>query len=330
MRNGEVPLDVGLYEFVDWLEHQGKMLSPPMEKPEQEQGQDQASVLTSKLSPAVPDATDYCHVTASFALDVDQADKVPSVAHLSHDAPNRYFFFTNLSDLPCEGWERVLMKDMPFRRFITQSRWPKFMGWKHPALASCKVIWYADAFWRPKQLPQSVWDGLARQAMENSAGIVQQIRPFKHTAMKELKFIKGHRKDIRSNVEATRTWLLNQPDFNNTSISYRNNAFVYDPNNDNFRELMTAFWTHYSQEEDSWRDQPLYRYLVNKLDLTPALYLKGTGRKGIVRDYWEEKGEKGHNGHHYKERDDHVNEGSQKTTTIPDEDEISFDFGSED
>jgi nucleoside-diphosphate-sugar epimerase len=253
--------------------------------------------------------TDICHVTASFAETDDKADKVPSVAHLSHESPNRYLFFTNLPELECDGWERIVMREMPFRRFITQSRWPKFMGWMHPDLQNCKVVLYADAIWRPQLLAQSEWEGLANLTLASDAGITQQIRPFNHSGMRELNFIKGHRKDIKRNVAASREWFLSQGDFNNTSTSYRNNAFVYDPHNANFRQLMTTFWTHYAQEEDSWRDQPLYRYLVNKLKLSPALYPtdKAEGKKGQVRDYWEEKGKKGFNGHHYKDGDDNAN-----------------------
>ena len=295
--HGEMPIHMGIQNLVYWYHAQAQHLPIYHQTSTQQYS-------NPNLRQPEP-LTDICHVTASFAEDESKADKVPAVDHLSHDPPNRYFFFTNLPNLACQGWERVILQDMPFRRFITQSRWPKFMGWKHPDLQSCKVILYADAIWRPKTLPMSEWYMLQNLTLASDAGIVQQIRPFNHSAMRELNFIRSHRKDIKRNVEASRRWFLNQPDFNNTSTSYRNNAFIYNPQSHNFRRLMTAFWTHYSQEEDSWRDQPLYRYLVNKLHLTPGLYPKNDqGKKGQVRDYWEEKGQKGFNGHHYKDKDD--------------------------
>ena len=96
------------------------------------------------------------------------------------------------------------------------------------------------------------------------AGMMQQLRPIIETALHELYFIMGHHKDMEKNLNATSRWFLSQPNFNNKATSYRNNAFIYDSSNENFRELMTSYRAHYSQEEDSWRDQPHNRYLVNK------------------------------------------------------------------
>jgi hypothetical protein len=70
-----------------------------------------------------------------------------------------------------------------------------------------------------------------------------------------------------------KAWFLQQTDFNNESPRYKTNAFVYDPYNEKIRELMTTFWAHYSQENDvSWKDQPLYRYLLSKLRIQPASF----------------------------------------------------------
>jgi hypothetical protein len=43
----------------------------------------------------------------------------------------------------------------------------------------------------------------------------------------------------------------------------------YDPTNENFQKATEYFWNHYSLEEDSWRDQPLWSYTLSHFHLTP-------------------------------------------------------------
>ena len=48
---------------------------------------------------------------------------------------------------------------------------------------------------------------------------------------------------------------------------------LYDPQNANYRALSSAFWDKYSKEDTSWRDQPLWRYFVDKLQLHPGPFI---------------------------------------------------------
>jgi hypothetical protein len=43
----------------------------------------------------------------------------------------------------------------------------------------------------------------------------------------------------------------------------------YDPTNENFKKATEYFWDHYSMEEDSWRDQPLWCYTLEHFHLKP-------------------------------------------------------------
>jgi hypothetical protein len=60
---------------------------------------------------------------------------------------------------------------------------------------------------------------------------------------------------------------------------------VYDPSNVNCQELMTTFWAHYSAEDQSWRDQPLWRYFTYKLHITASK----TKKHGYFNKFWHKK-----------------------------------------
>jgi hypothetical protein len=64
----------------------------------------------------------------------------------------------------------------------------------------------------------------------------------------------------------------------------------YDPKNENFKKATEYFWNHYSKEEDSWRDQPLWSYTLEHFHLTP-LKLRSLFRANNKR--------MGHKGHRY-------------------------------
>jgi hypothetical protein len=49
-----------------------------------------------------------------------------------------------------KGWENIKI-ELPYGRMITQSRWQKFMVWKHPRMeANCKTVLYFDVSSRPR------------------------------------------------------------------------------------------------------------------------------------------------------------------------------------
>jgi hypothetical protein len=89
------------------------------------------------------DPAKMCFVTAEFSESVEDADILPVVPDDMRTTPGRHFVFTNLEDLPFLGWDRiVLQKDdaeiAPFRRQITKSRWPKFMGCG--SIPNCSIV----------------------------------------------------------------------------------------------------------------------------------------------------------------------------------------------
>jgi hypothetical protein len=51
---------------------------------------------------------------------------------------------------------------------------------------------------------------------------------------------------------------------------YVNTFIGYNPKNPHFREAAQFFWDHYSLEQDSWRDQPLWAYVLYKYKIRPT------------------------------------------------------------
>jgi hypothetical protein len=62
----------------------------------------------------------------------------------------------------------------------------------------------------------------------------------------------------------------------------------YDPTNENFQKAAEYFWSHYSLEDGSWRDQPLWSYTLGHLHLTPlkmrSLFRENARRMGHTYD----------------------------------------------
>ena len=105
-------------------------------------------------------------------------------------------------------------------------------------------------------------------------------------------------KDIPENVHASKEWLQRQPDFDGKCTLYENTIFGYDPTNVRFQEAAQFFWSRYSLELDSWRDQPLWCYTLQHCgNLQPIPF---EWRNFFVKDH----SRKPANGHFYNQTAD--------------------------
>jgi hypothetical protein len=79
---------------------------------------------------------------------------------------------------------------------------------------------------------------------------------------------------------------------------------AYDPSNLQYRKVSSFFWDHYSQELDSWRDQPLWSYCIHHFNVTPLVFTT----EGIIifgGDFFEQNHKQmGFGGHKYDEKAD--------------------------
>jgi hypothetical protein len=215
---------------------------------------------------------DVCFVSSIFAPTVHTADRPHDFSkfELTNTSSFQFFIYTNLEDLESPGWTKVLRKFTTYRRFITQSRWGKFMAWKDPELQACQAIFYFDGYFAPNADGKRLVK-LAESIKKSEFGLAQRLSPKRRTALQEFAQVLKGKKDIEKNVNASIAWLHAQPDFHNNCTLYKNANFGYDPNNSHFREAAQYFWDHYSKEEDSWRDQPLWCHTLAHFHVKPLL-----------------------------------------------------------
>jgi hypothetical protein len=255
---------------------------------------------------------DICFVTSIFGEELENTDKPGDVSSVWLDEDYsrkisttfRFFIFTNLQDMPIsEGWTKIVKTDeeLPYRRFITKSRWPKFMGWKDKHLQPCATIFYFDGHYQV--VPANMYDfpTVAREIKNTPTGLAQRPHPKGGTALSEFSRILLKHKDIPSNVEASVLWLQSQPDFDNRCKMYQNTFFGYDPKNPTWQAAVEFFWNRYSLEVDSWRDQPLWCYTLQHVGLTQPMMLPEEGSNGLFQ---KDKSRTGHNDHQYNEEAD--------------------------
>jgi hypothetical protein len=166
---------------------------------------------------------DVCFVSCIYANSKESADKPADVSTLSRANPSfGYFLYTNLVDLDTPGWTKVV-KQFTYRRYITQSRWGKFMSWKDPEMQACQTIFYFDGHFEPRTVSADVFRAEADAIRKSKFGLAQIKRG--HSIMDEFQMILDLRKDIPANVEAAKKWLQAQPDFNPQCTMYANCFF---------------------------------------------------------------------------------------------------------
>lgn len=247
-----------------------------------------------QISPA-----DLCFVTAEFSETAGDMDQLPTLEENMITEPPRHFAFTNQPayDVP-EGWTKILLDESiskQYTRQITKSRWPKFMGWQHPTLKHCSVIFYGDAYLL-NPINEANWINMAKDIKRNPVGLMQDKQ----------EGLKGSNKPIRELIKVAREgklsydlanktidWLESRPDYDRDARVYKNAIFGYDPSNAKVQKLMTDFWSIYSREELSWRDQPIWAYLLAREEMRPLALHRSNGK------IFGEFGERGHGGHVY-------------------------------
>jgi hypothetical protein len=250
--------------------------------------------------------TIICFISSIFGTSVDKADKPPEVENIfPNDTASDYDFllFTNLENLTYPGYTNIILTDLPYRRFITQSRWGKFVGWRHKGLSHCGTVIYTDGYVKPQtKNGLAPFRLIAAQVAQSEAGLAQVTHDMNgKTISRILKKIVENKKDVAANTDASWKWFTEQPDFDNKLPYYTNKWFAYEPSNPRFQEASSFFWDRYSQELDSWRDQPLWSYTLHHFNITPAVLFEKEER----RELFIETKATGFGGHIYDESNDH-------------------------
>jgi len=244
----------------------------------------------------VKDKPSICFLSVAYASSAIHLDEVPDITNLT----DRYTFilYTNLEDYSPEGWIPIVTH-LPQRRFITQSRYGKFLAWQNPLIVKlCDVIFFYDLYRVPIDDP-GIWNRYAHAILDSRDGLMQ-VRHFRRVKASEseieieMELLNQLRKDLPENLIAFRTWLKNQSDYDGrNTLLWNNGHFGYDPTNVRFQELSKVFWEKYSMEKDSWRDQPLWAYLVHKLKIEAVIMQED------AEEVFLDSGTKGHADHEY-------------------------------
>jgi hypothetical protein len=212
-----------------------------------------------------------CFVVCIFGKSVADLDKVQPVRQtlLSNSSSYNFFAYTNLPDWKVQGWTRVVKHFPQYRRFITQSRWPKFQAWKDPIIReACKVVFYIDSISNTLGSPQQ-FQKAAKEILQSDVGLAQYRHRGGGGAMKEFWRVQKVGKDLKKNIAASKAWLLNQTDFRANCTLYENRYFGYAVDSPYYQNASDFLWNHYSLEQDSWRDQPLWCYVLDHYNITP-------------------------------------------------------------
>lgn len=127
-----------------------------------------------------------------------------------------------------------------------------------------------DGFCRPKEKHSERYKRLARAILDSAEGLFQNRHEVDQGPIHELNRILAKKKDIRPNVQASKAWLEQQPDFDPNLPMYVNTFIGYNPKNERFQLVARFFWDRYSLELDSWRDQPLWSYALHKYKMHPT------------------------------------------------------------
>lgn len=269
--------------------------------------------------------TELCFVTSIYGSSADISDKPLDVTELQRKyfPESKFYIFTNMQDMEAPGWIKVI-RNFEFKRFITMSRWPKFMAWKEPVIQSCRTVFYMDGYITPTPENKKEIMEIAKAIQDSDVGMAQNPASMRkrlenresenHTLVDELKYIIRSEKDIFSNMNKTAQWIRSQPNFweRNHCQVYDNCLIGYNPRCPRFQQATTEFWNLYASEEYTWRDQPFWCFTLNKLGIKPITM------GGSRHDYFTiESTNKSPNKHKYDET--HENSAHVAPKTLEDE-----------
>jgi hypothetical protein len=109
----------------------------------------------------------------------------------------------------------------------------------------------------------------AKRIMDSDVGLMQPLHPRGNKIRHTFQEIRKYGKDTQHNLNITRQWFHQQPDFVPEIPVYSNMYFGYDVSSMAFQRIADHFWSVYSTETGSWRDQPLWGYMLHHFNTTP-------------------------------------------------------------
>lgn len=222
-----------------------------------------------------------CFVTAIFTNNVNNTDQP---TYFEKDDKFDYFLFTNQEPSVYKtSWSVVQLTDLNFLNNVVNSRYPKFMIWDYFAKQNVKYdfIFECDAHLIPKKGMD--WEKYASNVINssNKFKFIQSVHRDKHHKgiLYECQAIVKVNKDTETNMLATYNYLKKLNDLYQVNVDFynplffENTVFGYDPNNETTQSVLREFWELYtSVENPTYRDQPLWNFVLLKNNLQPVVF----------------------------------------------------------
>lgn len=205
--------------------------------------------------------------------------------------PNKYFLKNNKV---LTSWNIIKIsneyldakiKNVKKNREIYKSRYMKFMGWEYLKNVMKKdydIICYCDSGYNPGfYIEKNKWMSIFKIAEKH--GLVQKYHPTTHNIYDECLSIIKNRKDSRYNIEKSIKFFKGKkmPPIKFTE----NTAFIYHTGNKYVLDVFEKFWNLYTNTDISYRDQPLWGYIMwdNKLKFydEQLLFYNSTCRRNL-------------------------------------------------
>lgn len=222
-----------------------------------------------------------CFTTALFG-DLKTLDKP---AKFERNPNYDYFLFTDIDGEHFDtSWDIINIKDNPnisnLTSTVRKSRYPKFMSWEllESLGKSYDVVFYCDAQFSPRI--DFDWVECAENVLKPELNEFGFMQTYHHTARVFNRGINGDirqilrgRRDTRESMNKTRQFLKMHDESVdlNKNVYYENTTFGYSMNDDVVRNLLSEFWKIYTSEDITFRDQPLWNFLLIKHNLTPSV-----------------------------------------------------------
>lgn len=158
---------------------------------------------------------------------------------------------------------------------VRKSRYAKFMSWelfKFMGL-TYDVIFYCDSHWYPEH--NKIFFSFAKHVIEYEFPFFQEMHPFSGSKgiLHECDLIIANYKDSKQQIQKTINFFKTK--YPNISLSakqyYENTLFAYSPV-ESVKKITKDFWLTYSQNDITFRDQPLWNLMLLKYNVKPQRY----------------------------------------------------------
>ena len=150
---------------------------------------------------------------------------------------------------------------------ILRNRFVKFQLHHMIDVSQYTMIVYCDGYMFPIQ--SNIWSKYL-QLLKRKGELIQQLH--KLNIYDECTNIVRYKRDTEENMKKMLEYFqsLHVPKLK----MYENTAFIYDPSNEKVRNVLDDFWKLYRSLDITYRDQPLWAYIMYKNNMNPHIVKK--------------------------------------------------------